>query len=87
MSLIQRKEEVRAEIAVCTRRLAAEAGQPAGARVAELRRGPEALMAEENRLRQLIDRKPLRSGEQQAGRKRQIGAVHMRGILTNRRET
>ena len=54
--LIQRKEEVRAEIAVCTRRLAAEAGQPDGRRAAELQARLEALMAEENRLRQLIDR-------------------------------
>jgi hypothetical protein len=54
--LIQRKEEVRAEIAACTRRLAAEAGNLDGRRAGELQARLEALTTEENRLRQLIDR-------------------------------
>jgi hypothetical protein len=55
-ALIQRKEEGRAEIAACTRRLTAEAGKPDGRRARELQARLEALMAEGSRLRQLIDR-------------------------------
>ncbi len=55
-ALIQRKDEVRAEIAACTRRLAAEGGKPDSRRAAELQARLDALMAEETRLRQLIDR-------------------------------
>ena len=54
--LIQRKEEVRAEIAACTRRLAAATAKPDHRRAAELQAQLESLMAEESRLRQMIDR-------------------------------
>ena len=54
--LIQRKEEVRGEIAACTRRLAAASARPDPRRAAELQAQLDSLMSEESRLRQLIDR-------------------------------
>jgi hypothetical protein len=55
--LIQRKDEVRAEIARLRRQLGeAEAGGSHRDREPELQARLEALMAEEGRLRQLIDR-------------------------------
>ncbi len=55
--LIQRKEEVGAEIAALRRRLsAAQGGGRDARRAGELEQQLQALMAEEHRLRLLIDR-------------------------------
>ncbi len=54
--LIQRKEEVKAEIVTVRRQLAAAEASGARERSAELHSRLESLMAEEGRLRLLIDR-------------------------------
>ncbi len=54
--LIQQKEEVKAEITLLRRQLAVSQERGAASRAAEIESRLEALMAEEARLRLLIDR-------------------------------